>query len=281
MTMRYPRDYRGGGTIRFGDERPDRLFDIVDVTYERDRKTWSGFTFRCGQALAHFLDPDGLRWLGRYSSELLKLNAKREHLTKKVGTYWMLIGAINVQRGQYPRVTPASILSFCGIAPNHTRPNRTVDALVGSHLRLREMGIFDEAPDFEPGSRERGYFDAWLSEPREGRLSSRIFPAIEDAGRRQATNKSKRRQKRQPIPTGENDTSSVVPSADEIRRQPVLICKFRRLFNVRQVELAKRLGISRRALSRYENKHRQPNKSTAERMAEIWRRQVDGRASIA
>jgi len=49
---------------------------------------------RCGQALSHFLNPDGLRWIGYYSRSLLALNPYHEAFTKKLGTYWTMVASL-------------------------------------------------------------------------------------------------------------------------------------------------------------------------------------------
>ena len=42
LTMSW-RDYRRGGRLTFGADRPDRLFDIVDIAYTRDGETMTAF----------------------------------------------------------------------------------------------------------------------------------------------------------------------------------------------------------------------------------------------
>ena len=57
------RDYKTGGEVTFGRERPDRLLDIIDIEYKHEGSGWTSFRFRCGQALSHFLDHRGLFWI--------------------------------------------------------------------------------------------------------------------------------------------------------------------------------------------------------------------------
>ena len=121
LTMAWP-DYTTGKSIAFGGELPDRLLDIVDLEYRRDEKTLTAFRFRCGQALAHFLNPGGLRWVGYYARALLRLSPYHDAFTKKLGTYWIMIGVTAGRKGMYPQASPRTILDFCGVDLNWRNP---------------------------------------------------------------------------------------------------------------------------------------------------------------
>jgi len=283
LTMGW-QDYKGG-TLFFGKERPDRLLDIVDVEYKRDGKSWTAFGFRCGQALAHFLDPDGLRWIGNYASLLLSLSPYHEALAKKIGTYWTLVGTIAGKGGMQPHATIRSILEFCGEEPNMDKPGRTVEAIIEAHERLREIGVLDEIPDFEPPTRQRGFFQEWLDEPRTVKLAESLWRLNQPSDRNRTLPSSSiqapvRRNESNlrvlPSPAKASSTLEVPATHNELCEAPARIQQFRNEYHLHQAELAQALGISRETLSRYERGVRKLPEDTARKIVELWQNKASG-----
>lgn len=261
LTMSW-KDYRGGGTVGLGRERPDRLLDILDMERERDGRTWTAFRFRCGQALSHFLDPDGLRWIGYYSRALLRLNPYTDAFTKKLGTYWIMLGIIAGKKGQQPSATPRTILDFCGEAIHGQAPGRTVDAFIRAHERLSDIGVLASLPVLEPPDRGRGYFVEWLDRPLTVKLSDRLW-RIREAPR--AGYAGKRRRKREIL--------ELAPStARELQANPSLIRRLRAERRLRQDDLAVSLGVTRQTLSGYERGLRALPEDKAVVLLDIWQR---------
>jgi len=241
LTMSW-KDYRGGGTVSLGRERPDRLLDILDMEYEKDGRTWTAFRFRCGQALSHFLDPEGLRWIGYYSHSLLRLNPYTDAFTKKLGTYWIMLGIIAGKKGQQPAATPRTILNFCGEGIHGQAPGRTVDAFIRAHERLAEIGVLESLPVLEPPDRERGYFREWIDRPLSVKLSNHLWRIREIPRGKIAP---RRRKQREAIPF-------VPATVRELQANPSLIRQLRAERMLRQEELARSLGVTRQTLSGYE-----------------------------
>jgi DNA-binding XRE family transcriptional regulator len=261
LTMSW-KDYRGGGTVSLGRERPDRLLDILDMEYKKDGRTWTAFRFRCGQALSHFLDPEGLRWIGYYSRSLLRLNPYTEAFTKKLGTYWIMLGIIAGKKGQQPAATPRTSLDFCGEAIHWGAPGRTVDAFIRAHERLVGIGVLESLPVLEPPDRGRGYFGHWLDRSLTVKLSEHLWRIRETSGRKLAPNR--RRQQ---------DALSFVPStARELQANPALIRQLRADRRLRQEELARSLGVTRQTLSFYERGLRPLPEDKAIFLLDIWQR---------
>ena len=100
---------------------------------------------RCGQSLSHFLNPDGLRWIGYYSRSLLELSPYHEAFTKKLATYWTMVGIIAGEKGSPARATPNTILDFCGEDINWRNPGHAVDAFFKALDRLLEIGVISDA----------------------------------------------------------------------------------------------------------------------------------------
>lgn len=245
------RNYRDGGFIYFGKERSDRLLDIVDVEYKKDRKTWANFHFRCGQALSHFLKPNGLRWIGYYSSSLLKLSPYHEAFTKKLGTYWIIIGTPAGKKGDQPRATPRTILDFCGENINWRNPGQTVDAFTKSRQKLTEIGVWEKTPILEPPNRNKGYFINWLDSVLTVKLSENLWRIIDIKEKQNLSSTRKRRVRRKAynkakLPFGMPET------AHELQKAPTVIKQFRAYYFLHQTGLARELGISRQTLSNYE-----------------------------
>lgn len=280
LTMVWQNYKKRGSTLTFGQPHPDSLLDIVGIEYEIDGETWTGFQYRCGQALAHFLSPTGLRWIGRYSRALLALDPYHEALAKKVGTYWILTGTTAAANGAPPRATPHSILEFCGEEPNWAKPNRTVDRLIQAHQRLVEIGLIQSAPDLEPPDRLRGYFRKWLDTPITVPLSDAIcrlplsLPADSSPGH------SARRIR------GASSYQRLLPSEpppapDTLSADPKLIRLFRTRYNIHQDELARTLGITRESLSRYERGVRKLPPTLASELLALWRKRHDPPPAIS
>lgn len=265
------RDYTRGGTIGFGVRRPDRLLDIVDIQYKDDKDSWTAFRYRCGQALSHFLNPEGLRWIGYYSRSLLRLSPYHEAMTKKLGTYWILTGVAAGKKGSQPRATPLTILEFCGEDVNWRNPGQTVDSFIESHRRLEELGILDEAIIPEPPNRIKGYFRKWLETPITVRLSEQIWK-IGPARKKPASLRNRRaaaRQLPQPLLP-----LSIPDSSGQIAEDPALIKKFRTDYMLRQTELARHLGISCQTLSNYERGLRPLPQEIAAAVLELWKKKA-------
>jgi len=243
------KDYRTGGGVAFGKERPDRLLDILDVEYEQQDRPGTAFRFRCGQALSHFLDAAGLFWIGYYSRSLLHLSPYHEVFTKKVGTYWTLIGTIAGKKGGLPRATPRTILDFCGDDVHGRNPGYTVDAFFKAHERLREIGVIADDDLREPVSRTRGYMQAWLEDPITVRLSERLWKPAPRLHER----KPSRSDRRFPFRSQEfRDREEVPRDVAALWADPMVLKRLRARFYLRQEDLSRAVGISRQTLSRYE-----------------------------
>jgi DNA-binding XRE family transcriptional regulator len=268
LTMSW-RDYATGGTVTFGKDRPDRLLDILDVEYRRTGKTWSSFRFRCGQALSHFLDPAGLFWLGHYSRSLLQLSPYHEAFTKKLGTYWTLIGTVAERKGSLPRATPRTILDFCGESVNRQHPGQTVDAFIESHQKLADLGILESIPTLEPVMRIRGYFRDWLDSPLTVRLSENLRWL---SSGRKTRPPAVRTQRKLSLP--DHDTARIPKTVEELTANPTLIKRLRADHYLRQDELAHALGVTRQTLSNYERGKNPLPTDTALKIIHIWQRKV-------
>jgi DNA-binding XRE family transcriptional regulator len=265
------RDYAGGGSVTYGKQIPDRLLDIVDVEYKKGRETWTALGFRCGQALSHFLSPDGLRWIGYYSRSLLKLSPYHEAFTKKLGTYWTMVGVVAGKKGLSPRATPRTILDFCGEEINWRNPGHTVDAFFKALDRLVEIGVLADARITEPSSRIKGYFKEWLEIPITVTLSERIWRIRDKAKRPLSHQKRMARLEpaRQPIPA-----TKAPGTTQALTENPLLIRQFRTDYYLHQAELARALGISRQTLSRYERGLHLLPVETALKILQIWQKKA-------
>jgi len=265
------KDYKGGGEVAVGRDRPDRLLDILDIEYRRDGEKWSAFRFRCGQALAHFLDPEGLYWLGYYSRSLLRLSPYHEAFTKKLGTYWILVGTIAEKKGSLPRATPRTILDFCGESVNRKHPGHTVDAFIESHQRLLELGVIEDMPVLEPLARYRGYFRDWLDATLTVKLSEKLWRMPEGRKRtppalpHRADLSVKRRRRKA-------SESALPKTGCELMADQSVIRRFRAEYYFRQDELARAVGVTRQTLSRYERGLSPLPKEAAEKIAALWRK---------
>ncbi|MFB3925121.1 MAG: helix-turn-helix transcriptional regulator [Syntrophales bacterium] len=264
------RDYSTGGTITFGKERPDRLLDILDIEYRRGGDAWTAFRFRCGQALSHFLDPEGLRWIGYYSRSLLHLNPYHDAFVKKLGTYWTMIGIVSGKKGSLPRATPKTILDFCGEEINWRRPGQTVDAFIEAHQKLMEIGVLDEIPVLEPSKRSKGYFKDWLDTVLTVKLSEHLW-TISGRGRKARPRLKSRVRKKK---SGQMKLPLDIPvTAQGFQDNPKLIRQLRADYMICQKELARALGVTRQTLSWYERGLRPLPADKAARILHIFRQE--------
>jgi len=266
VTMTW-KNYRKGGTIMVGKDRPDRLLDILDITCRKGSEEWSAFRFRCGQSLSHFLNPEGLRWIGYYQQSLLHLNPYREAFTKKIGTYWIMVGTVAEKKGFLPRATPRTILDFCGEDINWRNPGETVDGFVSSHERLVDLGILDEVPILEPLTRIKGYFREWLDTALIVRLSEDLW-RIRDLHKKQVLPPAVSKKRKKAV-SGKEPGSAVRPALDELRKDPAAIRRFRAMHHMHQDELARALGVTRQTLSCYERGIRPIPEKTGAQFLEI------------
>jgi hypothetical protein len=274
ITMTW-KNYRKGGTLVTGQERPDRLLDIMDVVYRQGSGEWQAFRFRCGQSLSHFLDPEGLRWIGYYRQALLHLNPFREAFTKKMGTYWIMVGTVAEKKGFLPRATPGTILDFCGEDVNWRNPGETVDAFLSSHERLVDLGVLDRMPALEPSLRIKGYFREWLDRPLTVKLSEDLWRLRDSRGTPGVRGDGSVKRDRT-LPAAENG----FPAPDDLgalRKDPAAIRRFRARHFLHQAELARSLGVSRQTLSLFERGLRPIPEEKGIRILEIMNRKMNGR----
>ncbi|HUH65253.1 MAG TPA: helix-turn-helix transcriptional regulator [Syntrophales bacterium] len=273
LTMAW-KDYKTGGEVTFGKERPDRLLDILDIEYKRGKEKWTSFRFRCGQALSHFLDHEGLFWIGYYSRALLHLSPYHDALTKKLGTYWILVGTVAGKKGSLPSATPKTILNFCGEEIDQKHPGYTVDAFIEAHQRLEDLGVIESIPVLEPTVRSRGYFEEWLNTALTVKLSEDLWRIADSKerprlphGKMKPARKEKYRQISAPL--------NMPKTADELIAKQTIIRRFRADHYLRQAELARAVGVTRQTLSSYERGlHALPGE-TAIKILSIWRQKVE------
>lgn len=271
------KDYQGKGqVVTFGDNLPDHLLDITDITFRDDRRTWLAFQFRCGQALAHFLDRNGLRWVGYYSRSLLQLNPVQDAFAKKMGAYAILIGTIQSKKGRELRVAPATLLDFAGEQPDYRNPRRTVDRLVEGQKRLEECDLL--VPNGTTWDRLPGTsFEEWLVAPQTVALNDDLWRLNMAPERARLPSPRRKRARPTPslpagqlvLPLGEMPPPS---TAQQLVDDPGLLRKFRLYYNIHQDELARALGIARKTLSMYENERRRLPLDVAGQMLEVWTR---------
>jgi len=272
LTMGW-RDYKTGGEVIFGRERPDRLLDILDIEYKIRGNTWTAFRFRCGQALSHFLDPEGLFWIGYYSRYLLRLSPYHDAFTKKLGTYWIMVGTVAGKKGLLPRATPRTIMDFCGEEVNWRNPGQTVDAFIASHQRLQDLGVLVNMPALEPPTRTRGYFVDWLETPLMVKLSEDLWQIRPSTGAGRLKSLAKKAAIKGIF--AEQTRSEIIPeTVKDLRANQPLIKRFRTDHAVHQAELAKALGISRQTLSNYERGLHSIPEDKALKILRFWQKKV-------
>jgi DNA-binding XRE family transcriptional regulator len=267
------RDYKTGGEVTFGKERPDRLLDILDIESKYGGDTWTSFRFRCGQALSHFLNPEGLFWIGYYSKSLLHLSPYHDALTKKLGTYWIIVGTVAEKKGTLPRATPKTILDFCGEDINWGHPGQTVDAFIEAHQRLEDLGVIENIPVLEPMARSRGYFKEWLNAALTVKLSESLWQ-LADARKRVKPGLRHKRPVRKKRYIEEYNPPAMPKTAQDLMANQTIIRQFRADYYLRQTELAKALGVTRQTLSNYERGLHPLPEEKAIRILDIWHRKA-------
>jgi DNA-binding XRE family transcriptional regulator len=190
------------------------------------------------------------------------LNPYTHAFTKKLGTYWIMLGIIAGKKGQQPAATPKTILDFCGESIRGQAPGRTVDAFIRSHEGLADIGVLDTSPVLEPLDRGRGYFAQWLDRPLTVKLSDRLW-RIREAPRSKFPTTRRRK----------NEEPDFMPStARELQANPSLIRHLRAERRLRQEELAKSLGVTRQTLSGYEKGLRPLPDDKAIVLLDFWQR---------
>ncbi len=245
-------NYLSGGKVSFGD-RLDNLLHIYDVKYKSGKDLWQSFQFRCGKALSHFLNPEGLFWLGYYSKSLLQLNPSRSAFTKKLGTYWSLIGIVAGKKGLLPKATPRTILEFCGEEINGQSPGKVVDSFIEAHQQLKDVGVLEETPVLEPTTRGKGYFVNWLDKALTVRLSENLWKINIKEPRKKSCHQSLKKNRTKDRNRQKGTVPETIPETiEQLRKNQVLIKKIRTDHRIRQIELARALGITRQTLSNYE-----------------------------
>jgi DNA-binding XRE family transcriptional regulator len=192
---------------------------------------------------------EGLFWIGYYSRSLLHLSPYHEAFTKKLGTYWTLIGTVAGKKGALPRATPRSILDFCGDNVNWRNPGHTVDAFFKAHERLMEIGIIEDDDLQEPISRTRGYMAEWMETPITVKLSEKLWKMAKRVYAKKVKGPVKELIRRQKASI---ESACVPRDASVLMAYPAILKKLRSRFYLRQEDLAKALGITRQTLSRYE-----------------------------
>jgi len=272
LTMSW-RDYKTGGEVTFGKERPDRLIDILDIEYKRRREKWISFRFRCGQALSHFLDPKGLFWIGYYCKSLLHLSPYHDAFTKKLGTYWIIVGTISEKKGALPSATPKTILNFCGEDINWRHPGQTVDAFIEAHQRLEDLGVIESIPVLEPMARSRGYFNEWLKTSLTVKLSEDLWQ-VADAKKKAKLPFGQKRLVRRRKYRQEYPSSNIPKTVEDLIANQTIIRQFRADNYLHQAELAKALGMTRQTLSKYERGLHLLPEDKAIRILDIWHRKA-------
>ena len=272
LTMSW-RDYKTGGEVTFGKDRPDRLLDILDIEYKHEGQRWTSFRFRCGQALSHFLDPEGLFWIGYYSKSLLHLSPYHDALTKKLGTYWIIVGTVAEKKGMIARATPKTILDFCGEEINWRHPGQTVDAFIEAHQRLEDLGVIESIPVLEPLARSRGYFKDWLNTALTVKLSEDLW-RIADTGGKTKLPIQQKRLVRTRKHIHESPPFFLPKTAKDLMANQSIIRQFRADYYFRQEELAKALDVTRQTLSNYERGLHPLPEDKAIRILQIWQRKA-------
>lgn len=235
------RDYKNGSNFIYGANQPDHLLDIVDVENQYRSRRWTSFGVRSGQALTYFLRPDTVRWIGYYNRSILQLSPYHDAFTKKIGTYWTILGSIAGKRGKLPRATPRRILQFCGALINERNPGHTIDSFIKAHNRLLEYHSLQAVSAMEPSARTKGYFKAWLDTPISVKLSEHLW---------QVQNRERCQEDIFTMVSIGNPSGSL--SWEQICSRPGLIKVLRDSRGLHQEELARAVGVSRQTLSRYE-----------------------------
>jgi hypothetical protein len=158
ITMRWE-NKKTGEVFTCGKPIPDRLLHIVGWEYERGDRTWTAFTYERGEALSRFV-----KWTGRGHKALLRLDPYRYALDKKVGRYWMIIGAPAANKGYPARPKIQTVMDFCGEKPDYKHPGRTVKRMAGAFDLLWEIGVMQTRFNLETLYKGfcKGDFQRWL-----------------------------------------------------------------------------------------------------------------------
>ena len=194
-------------------------------------------------------------------------------MTKKLGTYWILVGTVAGKKGTLPSATPKTILSFCGEEINWKHPGHTVDAFIEAHQRLEDLGVIESIPVLEPTARSRGYFEEWLNTALTVKLSEDLWRIADRKERPRLPHSRKpsvrKKKYRQASPL------NIPRTAQDIIADQKLIRQFRADHYLRQEELARALGVTRQTLSNYERGLHALPEETAVRLLRIWRQKVE------
>jgi len=202
---------------------------------------------------------------------LLKLSPYHEAFTKKLGTYWAIVGIIAGKKGLQPRATPYTILDFCGEDINWRNPGQTVDVFAKAHDRLVELGVLDDLGILGPLNRTKGYFKNWLETPISVKLSKNFWH-LKEREKMPSYSKMLSHKKH----SSQNTNPSIVPeSAEELINDPALIRQLRNDYFLRQSELARALGVKRQTLSSYERGLRALPEDKAIKILQIWQQQIE------
>jgi DNA-binding XRE family transcriptional regulator len=204
---------------------------------------------------------------------LLHLSPYHDALTKKLGTYWIIVGTIAEKKGALPRATPQTILDFCGEEINWSHPGQTVDSFIEAHQRLEDLGVIENIPVLEPVMRSRGYFKEWLNTALTVKLSDDLWQ-IADVKERAKLPFRRRR----PVPKKkyrqESPSRDIPKTADDLMSNQKIIRQFRADHYLRQAELAKALGVTRQTLSNYERGLHPLPEEKAIRIIQMWHRKA-------
>lgn len=251
----------------------DRLFDIVKV--EEYQKTLFGdrevvavkWTVRAGQWAYYFLSPQARRWVCGMSQVLLALSHREDRrtevLAKKIGQYVMM-HTWRLGLGQPLTWTIGTLCKGIGEAPEQEeKPGRFREAFEQALELLAKSGVFSQViyPDgyWEDTERYRGWVQRWLKyeitfvlpsvTELEREIEARKIKQLQEAKQKKPT------RRRRPRPR---------PTAGTIDGRQVRLAREQR--NIRQEELARYLGISRRYLSDIENQKVLPGPKVAQKL---------------
>ena len=251
----------------------DRLFDIVKV--EEYQETLFGdkevvavkWTVRAGQWAYYFLNPQARRWVCGMSQALLELSHREDRrtevLAKKIGQYVMM-HAWRLGLGQPLTWTIGTLCKSIGEAPEQEeKPGRFREAFEQALDLLQKSGVFSQViysdGYWEDTERYRGWVQRWLQyeitfvlpsvTELEREIEARKIKQLQEARQKRLT------RRRRPRPR---------PAASAIDGQQVRLVREQR--NIRQEELARYLGISRRYLSDIENQKVLPGPKVTQKL---------------
>jgi len=251
----------------------DRLFDIVKV--EEYQETLFGgketvavkWTVRAGQWAYYFLNPQARRWVCGMSQVLLELSHREDRrtevLAKKIGQYVMM-HTWRLGLGQPLTWTIGTLCKAIGETPEQERnPGRFREAFEQALELLAKSGVFSQViyPDgyWEDTARYRGWVQRWLKYE-----ITFVLPSMTELEREIEERKIKQLQEatqKRPIRRRRLRPRTAAGTMDG--RQVKLIREQR---NIRQEELARYLGISRRYLSDIENQKVLPSEELAQKL---------------